>query len=250
MMVLPLRCGLSSATTTIEVWIIKHTSNTWTDIEEQCTMFDQVRFVHVELPSAVEPVVCRAVASLRKPECHEHIEQMIKSPFKADFKGAHFENYDNMYHTGTWSYPRLRSLIPKEAVLLPIHPAYAVKSSTTELLWELQVRLCANGARMQQGIHFYEYFSPVASIENIRILLSLGASQGKSVFVLDVKNAFQNTIQFDACKRTYNMLPPFFSEYHRIRWPDHPEVDAIKNDSQLYALQFFHSMQFEKDAGR
>jgi hypothetical protein len=32
----------------------------------------------------------------------------MKSPFKADFKGAHFENYYKMYATGTWSFPVLR----------------------------------------------------------------------------------------------------------------------------------------------
>jgi hypothetical protein len=119
---------------------------------------------------------------------------MTKSPFKADFKSANFENYDKMYRTGTWSYPLLYSLIPSETVLLPIRPSYAVKATMTEALWELQARSCANGARMKQGIHFDESFSPVASITNIRIILCLGASQGKSVFVLDLKNAFQNAI--------------------------------------------------------
>jgi hypothetical protein len=136
---------------------------------------------------------------------------MMKSPFKADFKGAHFENYNKMYRTATWIYPLLRSLIPKEAVLLPIRPAYAVKYSSNESLWELQVRSCANGAHMQQGVHFDESFSPVASIKNIRILLNLGAAQRKSVYVVDAKNALQNTIQFDLAKRTYTMLPPFFA---------------------------------------
>jgi hypothetical protein len=81
-------------------------------------------------------------------------------------------------------------------------------------------------------------------------MLNLGTSQGKSVFVLHVKNAFQNTIQFDASKRTHNMLPPFFLEYLRLCWSDHPEVEAITNDPQLYALQNFRFMQGEKDAGR
>jgi hypothetical protein len=87
-------------------------------------------------------------------------------------------------------------------------------------------------------------------IENICTLLSLGAAQEMSVFFLDIKNAFQNTIQFDATKRTYDMLPTFFSEYLRLHWPDHPNIDAISADPQLYALQNFHSMQGENDVGR
>jgi hypothetical protein len=84
-----------------------------------------------------------------------------------------------MYSTGTWIYPLLNSLILPESVILPILPAHAVKSTTTESLWELQVRSCVNGARMQQGVHVDQSFSPVTPIENIWILLSLGASQGK-----------------------------------------------------------------------
>jgi hypothetical protein len=150
-------------------------------------MFDQVRFFPVKYPSAPEHVSCCDVASLHKPECPTHIGQMMESPFKYNFKGAHFEKYDKMYHTGTWSYPLLRSLIPKDAFLLPIFPAYAIQSTTTESLWGLQVRSCANGARMQQGIHYDESFSPVTSIENILIILNLRASQVKSVFIIGSK---------------------------------------------------------------
>jgi hypothetical protein len=202
----------ANAVVSIEMWIVKRNSNICTDIEEQNMMYDQVRFVLVSVPSLSEPVACRAIASLHKAYCPKHIGQMIKSPFKADLKGAHFENYDKMYSTGTWSYPLLRSLSPPEAVLLPIRSAYA----TTESLSDFQVHSCANSARMQQGVHFDQSFSHVASIGNIHILLNLGASQGKSFFVMDVNNAFQNTIQFDPSKRTYNMLPPFFSEYLRL----------------------------------
>jgi hypothetical protein len=74
---------------------------------------------------------------------------MINIPFKADLKGAHFENYDKMHSTGTWSFPILRSLVPLEGIILPINHDYAVKSTSTESSWELQVSSCANGARMQ-----------------------------------------------------------------------------------------------------
>jgi hypothetical protein len=84
-------------------------------------MFDQVRFVPVEAPALPEAVTCCAVASLIKPNCPAHIGQIMKSPFKAEFKGAHFENYDKMYSTGTWS--------SAGVVLLPICPAYAIKST-------------------------------------------------------------------------------------------------------------------------
>jgi hypothetical protein len=141
-------------------------------------------------------------------------------------------------------------MIPTSAVLLPIRHVYAVKSTSNESLWEIQVRSCANGACMQQGIHYYESFSPVATIENFRGLLCLSAVQGKRIFILDVCNAFQNTIQFDAHKRTYNMIPPLFSEYLRLHWLYNPDIEAIATDTHLYAIQNFRSMQGRNDAGR
>jgi hypothetical protein len=234
----------------IQVWLVKRNSATRTDIEEQRMMFDQVSFVPVQVPALLAVVSFRAVTSLIKPDCTAHIGQMMKSPFKADFKGAHFENYEKMYSTGTWSFPVIHSLIPAEAALLPIRPAYAVESTSTESLWEIQVRSCVNGARMQQDIHYDESFAPVASIESTHVLLCLAAAQGKQVFILDVRNAFQNTIQFDAQKRTYNMIPPFFSEYLCLHWPDRPNLETITTDSHLYTIQNFRSMQGQKDAGR
>jgi hypothetical protein len=115
----------------VDVWLVKRNSNVRTDLEEQQMMFDQVCCVPVALPAISDSVACRAVASLYKPDCLEHIGQMMKIPFKSEFKGAHFENYDNMYHTGTWSYPVVSSLVLRAAVLLPIHPAYTVKSIYT-----------------------------------------------------------------------------------------------------------------------
>jgi hypothetical protein len=73
------------------------------------------------------------------------------------------------------------------------------------------VHPCANEARMKQGIHFEESFAPVAMIDSIRILLCMAAAQGKHIYVLDVRDAFQTTVQCDASKCTYNMLPPFFA---------------------------------------
>jgi hypothetical protein len=103
---------------------------------------------------------------------------------------------------------------------------------------------------MQHGLHFEEYFAPVAIIENIRTLLSLGYAQEKYVFILDVKNEFQNTFQFGATKGTYVLLPPFFSEYLHLHRPDHPDIDVTFAYPQVYALKKFHSIQGEKDAGR
>jgi hypothetical protein len=136
-------------------------------------MFNQIRFAPINLDTMPDPVACRAVTSLHKPERPEHVGQMVRSPFRSDFKLTHFENYDKMYQIGTWSYPVDNALLPSNAVILPIRSTYAVKSTETDYLWELQERSCANRARMIEGIHYDQSFAPVAMIDRIRIVLSL-----------------------------------------------------------------------------
>jgi hypothetical protein len=47
---------------------------------------------------------------------------------------AHFENYDKIYSTGTWSYHMAKSIIHSDALLLPIRSTYNFKLTETESL--------------------------------------------------------------------------------------------------------------------
>jgi hypothetical protein len=181
--------------------IIKRISLHHTDLEEQRSIFNQVRLAPVsvpDLPTPIESVACRAVTAIMKPDVPAHIGEMLKSPYKPEFKAAHFENYDKMFRTGTCSSPVLRSLLPREAVILPPHSVYAVESAEVENVFDLQVRMCANGSKMIEGIHYDQSFAPVASIDNIRMTIALGASQGKMVYTLEIYNAFKTSIVFQA----------------------------------------------------
>jgi hypothetical protein len=89
-------------------------------------MFNQVCYAPVAEEPALAPLACRAVTSLKKPGCPEHVGKMIHSPFTMYFKFAHFKNYENMYQTGTWSYPVARSLLLFNVIILPIRSTYAV----------------------------------------------------------------------------------------------------------------------------
>jgi hypothetical protein len=75
-----------------------------------------------------------------------------------------------MYRTGTWSAPVLRSLLPHDAVILPPHSVYAVKPSEVSNVYDLEVRTCANGSKMIEGVHYDQYFAPVSSIKSIRMM--------------------------------------------------------------------------------
>jgi hypothetical protein len=198
-------CQVLHAMPRIELGIVKRNSHQRTALKEQRAMFNQVRFASVTVPSLpipIEPVACRAVTAGIKPDTPAHLGDILKSPYKAELKAAHFENYNKMYRTGTWSAPVLRSHLPPDDVILPPRSLYAVKPSEVANVYDLQVRTCANGSKMIEGVHYDQSFAPVSSIDSIRMMITLGAAQRKTTYTLDISNAFQTSIVFQACKHT------------------------------------------------
>jgi hypothetical protein len=91
--------------------------------------------------------------------------------------------------------------------------------------------------------------APVVSIDSIRAILALGAAQNKTAYTLDISNAFQTSIVFQASKRIYSSLHPFFAAYMQLRWPSHPSLPGIIAQANNYAIQKIMSLQGQKDAG-
>jgi hypothetical protein len=53
-------------------------------------------------------------------------------------------------------------------------------------------RLVAKGYTQKEGEDYFDTYSPVARLTNIRVLLSLAASHGLFVHQMDVKTTFLN----------------------------------------------------------
>ena len=63
--------------------------------------------------------------------------------------------------------------------------------------FDLYVHTCANGFLMLDGVDLQESYAPVGYIKSLHMLLSIAASQCLTCHVLNISNAFQNTIIFD-----------------------------------------------------
>jgi hypothetical protein len=100
---------------------------------------------------------------------------------------------------------------------------------------------------MIEGIHYDQSFSPVAIFGSIIVLLNLGVAQGKQVYILHIKNALQNTIEFYPRKRTNNTLPLFFVEYICLCCDNHPNLATVEQDPAAFVVQNFCSVQGQKD---
>lgn len=167
--------------------------------------------------------------------------------FASDWRDALFQNYIKMQTTGTFSTPMLRSEVPPNKTILRPRIACRVKDTSTPHQYDLYARTCADGSVQQEYINFTDSYSPVASIESIRVLLNVAASNGLIVSILDISNAFQNSIIFDTTEKVYMSLPPLYLEWFKHQWPDY-SLPSL-NLKEL-VLQCLKTIQGTHDAGR
>jgi len=57
-----------------------------------------------------------------------------------------------------------------------------------------KARLVAQGYNQQEGIDYTETFAPVARLEAIRLLLSFAVNHNITLYQMDVKSAFLNSV--------------------------------------------------------
>jgi hypothetical protein len=106
-----------------------------------------------------------------------------------------------MQTTGTFSQPMFRSQVPSGKTILQSHIAFCVKDKETTNAYDLYACTCADGSSMREGVDFTNSYSPVGSIDSIRLTVALAAFQGLQLIVLDGSNAFQNSFIFDPMER-------------------------------------------------
>jgi hypothetical protein len=79
------------------------------------------------------------------------------------------------------------------------------------------------------------------------MLLNLAASEKLLISILDISNAFQNSIIFDASERVYISLPPLYLDWFRQQWPDY-DLPSLKIKELV--LQCIKCIQGTRDAGQ
>ena len=122
----------------------------------------------------------------------------------------------------TFSAPFLRSLLPPDTKILRPRIYFRVKTTDIDNQYDLYSRTCAYRLSVLEVFDFTVSYAPVDVICSLRIIISIASAEGLIIFVLDMSNAFQNTILPNSTERVYISLPYLYLGWYKIKWPKHP----------------------------
>ena len=127
--------------------------------------------------------------------------------------------------------------VPLRTLLVP-----EWKETECPTIWEPRIRECIIGTPQKKYVDFDSSYSPVADGSTVKCQLAVSAATNMFIFVVDIKNAFQNT--FAQLKdRKYVTTPPTYLE-----WLKHEEGFAPE-PSVSYLRIMLNSNQGQRDAG-
>jgi hypothetical protein len=220
-------------------------ADTSTSLQLSRAMFDQ-------LPSIMNnrPVI----NSMNVPESHAHFvtaptkpivpkqfHQCLRSPLRLQWIAAAWNQFENNRSIVVFLAPFPRSELPSDARVFRSQLIPEVKVTNIPTVYELKVRDVIVGTPQIQHIDYHEHYAPTIDATSIKIIIAF-ACRMYTLGIIDVSNAFQNTIA-PSSSRIYVSVPPTYLDWLA-------ETEKLEFDRSVqHVRQMLNSNQGTKDAG-
>ncbi|KAJ1692760.1 hypothetical protein LUZ63_009458 [Rhynchospora breviuscula] len=177
---------------------------------------------HTTPALSVHPMTTRSRDNTRKPrhfpDCVALITTLEQEPTtfvqansKIEWRQAMAHEIEALATNNTWT------LVPPpiDRPVIGCKWVFKIKRKSDGTIDRYKARLVAKGFNPQEGVDYFDTFSPAVRPTTIRVILSIATSQHWSIRQLDVNNAF---FHGDLTERVYMSQPPGF---HDKMCPNH-----------------------------
>ncbi|KAI2496437.1 hypothetical protein MHU86_18061 [Fragilaria crotonensis] len=163
-----------------------------------------------------------------------YYHQATKEQDKEEFENSMLKEVEDQYNNGNFSIVH-KSEVPDDQTVLPaVWQMRRKRDAKTGAIKKFKARLNIDGSRMRKGVHYDMKYSPVASWNSVRMLLTLTALHGWHTKQINFVQAFA---QAPIEKTLYMKIPAGITF----------ECD---DDPRDYVLKIHRNIYGQKQAGR
>lgn len=160
---------------TFQVTLMKRIHNHNIKYQEFRSQFDSFRPIVAKSTINILSTVKYAVQLPERPDAPNDWRDVNNSPLREFWIKALYERYLKNHNVGLLSAPVPRRKLSPEAIILRSVSTFKVKATEVPDIWDLYFRVCADGSKTIQGIHFLFSHCAVSGNSSLLILIAISA---------------------------------------------------------------------------
>jgi Reverse transcriptase (RNA-dependent DNA polymerase)/Integrase core domain/Chromo (CHRromatin Organisation MOdifier) domain/gag-polypeptide of LTR copia-type len=171
------------------------------------------------LTVVVSDIDSQSVANYIIPQSYN---EALKHPDKDKWRIAIEEELNSLQHFNTFT----PSILPNGRKPIDCRWVFAVKRDVNNKIIRWKARLVVKGFKQQEGIDFFETFSPTVKIKSIKYILGIAAHEDLEIKQLDFDTAFLNA---NLTEDIYVSIPQGYK--------NNSNYSALRLNKALYGLK-------------
>ena len=227
--------------------VLRAEKDTSTTLSITRAMFDQLPSLlhHRPIIASLHDISERHdhfITAPSKPEVPKSYFAARKTPYKHNWKAAAWNQFEKNKNMAVFSLPFPAKDLPPDSRIFRSQLIPEIKPTDVPAVFELKIRDVIVGTPQVKNLDYMDSYAPTVDTTTVRIQMCFTCHHNYHFAVIDVKNAFQNTIA-PATSRIYVTVPPDY-----LSWLAKTEAFEYNIDEKYYR-QMLNSNQGTRDAG-